>query len=28
MLFDHGAPRADGTVSKDQRPEADVNIEF
>jgi hypothetical protein len=28
MLFDHGAPRADGTVSKEQRPEADVNIEF
>jgi hypothetical protein len=28
MLFDHGAPRADGTVSRDQRPEADVNVEF
>ncbi len=28
MLFDHGAPRTDGTVSRDQRPEADVNIEF
>ena len=28
MLFDHGMPRADGTVSKVQRPEADVNIEF
>ena len=28
MLFDHGAPRADGTVSPVQRPEADVNIEF
>ena len=28
MLFDHGAPRADGTMSKEQRPEADVNIEF
>ena len=28
MLFDHGAPRLDGTVSRDQRPEADVNIEF
>lgn len=28
MLFDHGAPRADGTVSRVQRPEADVNIEF
>lgn len=28
MLWDHGAPRADGTVSRDQRSEADVNIEF
>ena len=28
MLWDHGAPRADGTVSAEQRPEADVNIEF
>jgi len=28
MLFDHGMPRADHTVSKEQRPEADVNIEF
>lgn len=28
MLFDHGAPRADGTVSKEQRPEADINVEF
>ena len=28
MLWDHGAPRPDGTVSRDQRPEADVNIEF
>jgi peptidase M28-like protein len=28
MLFDHGMPRADGTISKEQRPEADVNIEF
>ena len=28
MLFDHGMPRADGTVSKEQRPEADVNIEY
>ena len=28
MMFDHGMPRADGTVSKDQRPEADINIEF
>ena len=28
MLFDHGMPLADGTVPKNQRPEADVNIEF
>ncbi len=28
MLFDHGMPHADGTMSKEQRPEADVNIEF
>ena len=28
MLFDHGMPRPDGTVGKEQRPEADVNIEF
>jgi len=28
MMFDHGAPGADGTVSPEQRPEADVNIEF
>ena len=28
MLFDHGMPRADRTVSPEQRPEADVNIEF
>ena len=28
MLFDHGMPREDGTVSPEQRPEADVNIEF
>jgi hypothetical protein len=28
MLFDHGMPRADGTAPKEQRPEADVNIEF
>src|ERR1035437_6542103 len=28
MLFDHGMPRPDGTMSPDQRPEADVNIEF
>ncbi|HWZ30719.1 MAG TPA: M28 family peptidase [Bryobacteraceae bacterium] len=28
MLFDHGTPRKDSTVSEHQRPEADVNIEF
>jgi hypothetical protein len=28
MLFDHGMPGPDGKVSADQRPEADVNIEF
>jgi hypothetical protein len=28
MMFDHGMPRPDGTLPKDQRPEADVNIEF
>jgi hypothetical protein len=28
MLFDHGMPRPDGTMSPEQRPEADVNIEF
>jgi hypothetical protein len=28
LLFDHGMPRPDGTVSATQRPEADVNIEF
>lgn len=28
MLWDHGMPRADGTLSPTQRPEADVNIEF
>jgi hypothetical protein len=28
MMFDHGMPRHDGTVSDQQRPEADVNIEF
>jgi hypothetical protein len=27
-MFDHGMPRADGTLSSTQRPEADVNIEF
>jgi hypothetical protein len=28
MMFDHGMPRPDGTMSPDQRPEADVNVEF
>ncbi len=28
MMFDHGMPRPDGTMSPEQRPEADVNIEF
>ena len=28
MLFDHGMPQPDGTMSNEQRPEADVNIEF
>jgi hypothetical protein len=28
MLFDHGMPRKNGTVSKEQRPEADINVEF
>jgi hypothetical protein len=28
MLFDHGLPRAEGTVAATQRREADVNIEF
>src|SRR5258705_11836617 len=28
VLFDHGMPRADGTLSPEQRPEADVNIEY
>ena len=28
MLWDHGMPRPDGTLNPDQRPEADVNIEF
>jgi hypothetical protein len=28
MLFDHGMPNPDGTIPKNQRPEADVNIEF
>jgi hypothetical protein len=28
MMFDHGMPRPDGTLAPEQRPEADVNIEF
>jgi hypothetical protein len=28
MMFDHGMPHEDGSLSKEQRPEADVNIEF
>ncbi len=28
MMFDHGMPKADGTIPKEQRPEADVNVEF
>ncbi len=28
MLFDHGMPNAEGTMRKQQRAEADVNIEF
>jgi hypothetical protein len=28
MMFDHGMPKKDGSMSKEQRPEADVNIEF
>ena len=28
MMFDHGMPLADGTLPKEQRPEADVNVEF
>ncbi|MBK6487509.1 MAG: M20/M25/M40 family metallo-hydrolase [Gemmatimonadetes bacterium] len=28
MLFDHGMPLADGTLPREQRPEADVNVEF
>jgi hypothetical protein len=28
MLFDHGMPNPDGTMRNEQRPEADVNIEF
>jgi hypothetical protein len=28
MMFDHGMPGVDGTMRKEQRAEADVNIEF
>jgi len=28
MLWDHGMPRPDGTWNPEQRPEADINIEF
>jgi hypothetical protein len=28
MMYDHGMPHKDGTMSKEQRPEADVNIEY
>jgi hypothetical protein len=28
MMFDHGMAHADGTMSKEQRAEADVNVEF
>jgi len=28
MMFDHGMPNPDGTMRKEQRAEADVNIEF
>jgi len=28
MLWDHGMPLSDGTLPKEQRPEADLNIEF
>ena len=28
MLFDHGMPNADGSLNREQRAEADVNIEF
>jgi hypothetical protein len=28
MMFDHGMPHKDGTMGKEQRPEADVNIEY
>ena len=28
LLFDHGMPRADGTINPEQRAEADINVEF
>jgi|TARA_B110000116_G_scaffold35031_1_gene27002 hypothetical protein len=28
MMWDHGMPREDGTYNPNQRPEADINIEF
>jgi hypothetical protein len=28
VLFDHGMPRPDGTIAKEQRPEADLNVEY
>src|SRR5260221_2528369 len=28
VMFDHGMPRADGTLSPEQRPEAGANIEY
>lgn len=28
MMFDHGMPNPDGTLPAEQRPEADVNVEF
>ncbi|MGH7615889.1 MAG: M28 family metallopeptidase [Gemmatimonadaceae bacterium] len=28
MMLDHGMPHADGTLAPEQRPEADVNVEF
>ncbi len=28
LLYDHGMPRADGTLPPRQRPEADINVEF
>jgi hypothetical protein len=28
MMWDHGMPLADGSLPKEQRPEADINIEF